>query len=160
MVATPDGRKFIDVPALAAQTGNPVRSDYKNPGDLDVLPDADVMIMAPGTMNSVVKFSLGIADTLPLGLLVEGLGLDLPIVVLPFTNSGMAAHPAFPEAVARLRGWGVAVLWGEDVLRPFKPGTGETYLDEIPWDLVMGTANERRRPSQRRANSAPPEPAP
>jgi phosphopantothenoylcysteine synthetase/decarboxylase len=160
VVATPDGRKFIDVPALAAQTGHPVRSTYKNPGDPDVLPSADAMILAPGTANSVIKFSLGIADTLPLGLLVEGLGLDLPIVVLPFTNSGMAAHPAFPEAIARLRSWGVAVLWGDDVLGPFKPGTGECYLDEIPWELVMATANRRRRPSQGRAMSAETEPDP
>ncbi len=41
VVATPDGRKFIDLPALAVQTGHPVRWMYKNPGDPDVLPDAD-----------------------------------------------------------------------------------------------------------------------
>ena len=47
VVTTPDGRKFIDVPALAAQTGHPVRSQLQEPGDPDVLPDADAMIVAP-----------------------------------------------------------------------------------------------------------------
>ena len=46
-VVSPDGRKFVDTPALAALTGHPVRSAYKNPGDVDVLPDADAMIVAP-----------------------------------------------------------------------------------------------------------------
>jgi phosphopantothenoylcysteine synthetase/decarboxylase len=136
LVATPDGRKFIDVPALAAQTGHPVRTHYKNPGDPDVLPPADAMVVAPATVNTVNKLVAGITDTLALGLLVEGQGRGLPIVVMPYTNEAMAAHPAFRAGLDRLREWGVTVLFGADVpLHP--PGTGGDHSDAFPWGLAL-----------------------
>ena len=137
VVTTPDGRKFVDVPRLAAQTGHPVRSTYKNPGDPDVLPDPDAIVVAPATVNTINKWAAGIADTLALGLLVEAYGKGLPIVALPYTNLAMAAHPAFVESVARLRAWGVTVLYGPDVVPLQPPGGMEAALDAIPWDLVL-----------------------
>lgn len=136
-IATPDGRKFIDAPTLSEQTGHPVRSFYKFPGEPDVLPPPDAIVVAPATVNTINKWALGIADTLPLGLLVEGLGRGLPIVAMPFTNAAMAAHPAFAESVARLRGWGVTVLFGPEISPPFEPGTGEDHLDGFPWHLAV-----------------------
>ena len=143
VVATPDGRKFIDVPALAEQTGYAVRTTFKNPGEPDLLPAADAMIVAPATANTIAKWAVGIADTLALGLLVEGLGRGLPIVTVPFTNSGMAGHPAFGEALDRLRGWGVTVLWGDDVVPSFPPGKGEAYTDAMPWDMALMEMRKR-----------------
>jgi phosphopantothenoylcysteine synthetase/decarboxylase len=137
VVATPDALKFIDVPALAELTGHPVRHRYKYPGDLDVLPDAQAMIVAPCTVNTTTKFAAGIADTLALGLLVEGLGKGLPIIAMPFTNAAMAAHPAFGEAIDKLRSWGVTVLYGDDIVELHDPGTGEQYLHEFPWHLPL-----------------------
>jgi phosphopantothenoylcysteine decarboxylase len=137
VVASPDGRKFIDAPTLAAQTGHPVRSEYKNPGDPDVLPDPDAILVAPATVNTINKWSAGIADTLALGLIVEALGKGIPVAALPFTNAAMAAHPAFGESVARLRSWGVTILYGEDVIRFHAPGTGEAFIEDIPWHLAL-----------------------
>ena len=139
VVATPDGRKFFDVAALSALTGHPVRTYYKNPGEPDVLPEATAMAVVPATVNTISKWAAGIADTLPLGLLVEAIGKGMPIVALPFTNSAMAAHPAFVEAVARLRGWGVTVLFGDDVLKLPPPGQGDTVVDSIPWELILNS---------------------
>jgi phosphopantothenoylcysteine synthetase/decarboxylase len=137
LVASPDGRKFIDVPALVAQTGHPVRSTYKNPGDLDVLPEPHGIVVAPATTNTINKFAAGIADTLPLGLLVEGLGKGLPIVAMPYTNAAMAAHPAFVRNVELLREWGVVVLFGPEVVTPHPPGTGDEHVDDFPWHLTL-----------------------
>jgi phosphopantothenoylcysteine synthetase/decarboxylase len=139
VVATPDALKFIDRPRLAEQTGHPVRHRYKSPGDPDVLPAADAMVVAPATVNTITKWAAGIADTLALGLLVEGLGSGLPIVAMPFTNAAMAGHPAFGQSLARLREWGVSVLYGDDVLELHPPGTGEQHLAEFPWQLVLDT---------------------
>jgi len=147
VVATPDGRKFVDAPALAAQTGHPVRHLFKNPGDPDVLPEAQAMIVAPATVNTINKWSAGIADTLALGLLVEGQGRGLPIVAIPYTNTAMAAHPAFRESVARLRGWGVAVLFGEDLVPLHEPGTVENHVADFPWHLAL---NALRQPDNAR----------
>ncbi|WP_249713840.1 flavoprotein [Rhizomonospora bruguierae] len=137
VVSSPDGRKFLDVPAIAAQTGHPVRSFFKNPGEPDVLPAPDAVICAPATVNTVTKWAAGIADTLALGLLVEGVGLGLPMVAVPYTNAAMARHPAFGEAVERLRGWGVTMLYGEDVLTLHPPGSSDRHLDEFPWELPL-----------------------
>jgi phosphopantothenoylcysteine decarboxylase len=137
VVTSPDGRKFIDTPALANQTGHPVRSEYKNPGDPDVLPEPDAIVIAPATVNTINKWSAGIADTLPLGLIVEAVGKGIPMVAMPFTNAAMAAHPAFGESVARLRSWGVTVLYGDDVIRLHAPGTGEAFIEDIPWHLAL-----------------------
>ena len=143
VVASPDARKFIDVPALAAQTGHAVRSTFKNPGEPDLLPAADAIIVAPATANTVAKWAVGIADTLPLGLVVEGQGKGLPIVAVPFTNSAMAAHPAFLQAIATLRGWGIRVLFGDDVL-PLNPGgMGEEATDRFPWRLALDSLPAR-----------------
>ncbi len=137
VVSTPDGRKFLDVPGLAVQTGHPVRSRFKNPGEPDLLPDADAMIVAPATFNTIAKWAAGIADTLPLGLLIEGQGKGLPIVAMPFTNLAMAAHPALLENVTRLRGWGIAVLYGQDVVPLVPAGQGEAAVDGFPWHLAL-----------------------
>jgi phosphopantothenoylcysteine synthetase/decarboxylase len=146
VVTTPDGRKFVDVPALAVQTGHPVRSTYKNPGDPDVLPAPQAMIVAPATVNTINKWSAGITDTLALGLLVEAQGQGLPIVAVPYTNAAMARHPAFLESLARLRGWGITVLFGEHVLRLHAPGTMEGHIDQFPWQLALDALRERTTP--------------
>jgi hypothetical protein len=49
----------------------------------------------------------------------------------------MAAFPPFLEAVERLRGWGVTVLFGPDVVRLHPPGMGDAGLHEIPWHLLL-----------------------
>lgn len=137
VITTPDGRKFVDVPALQAQTGHPVRSYYKNPGDSDVLPPADAMIVAPATVNTVNKWAAGITDTLVLGLLVEGYGYGVPTVVVPYTNRVMALHPALHESLAKLRDWGVHVLYGEDVCSLGKPGQTDRYRAQFPWRRAL-----------------------
>jgi phosphopantothenoylcysteine decarboxylase len=137
VITTPDGRKFVDVPALQAQTGHPVRSYYKNPGDPDMLPDADAMIVAPATVNTVNKWAAGITDTLVLGLLIEGYGYGVPIAVVPYTNNVMALHPSLHESMAKLRDWGVQVLYGDDVCRLGGPGQTERFRGQFPWRRAL-----------------------
>ncbi|MFI7434053.1 flavoprotein [Micromonospora haikouensis] len=146
VVTTPDGAKFVDRPALARQTGHPVRSRYKYPGDPDVLPPADAMVVCPATSNTINKWAAGITDTLALGLLVEGQGKGVPIVAVPFTNVAMAGHPAFRASVARLAEWGVDVLFGDHVLPLHPPGTGEHHLHTFPWAAVLAAVRGLRCP--------------
>jgi phosphopantothenoylcysteine synthetase/decarboxylase len=137
VITTPDGRKFVDVAALQAQTGHPVRTHYKNPGDADLLPAADAMIVAPATVNTVNKWACGITDTLVLGLLVEGYGYGVPTAVVPYTNKVMARHPALHESLAKLRDWGVHVLYGDDVYRLGGPGQTNQYRNQFPWRRAL-----------------------
>lgn len=137
VIASPDGAKFIDIPALERVTGYPVRTRYKHPAEPDVLPPPDALIVAPATANTVNKWAAGISDTLPLGLLAEGLGKGLPIVAMPFTNVAHAAHPAFARNIRELRSWGVRVLYGDDVMPLPQPGTGDACVHLVPWHLAL-----------------------
>ncbi|MGY0236572.1 flavoprotein [Longispora urticae] len=137
VVATPDGTKFIDTDALVLQTGHPVRSTYKNPDDPDVLPEPDAVIVAPATVNTINKWAAGICDTLALGLIVEAIGLGLPIVTMPFSNRAHAAHPAFGESLRRLESWGVRVLWDTPGHRPHEPRHGAHLVDAFPWHMAL-----------------------
>ncbi|WP_330229859.1 flavoprotein [Nocardia sp. NBC_00508] len=134
VIASPSGTKFIDVEAIAAQTGYPVRSEYKEPGTPDVLPPPDGMIAAPVTGNSVAKWAAGISDTLPLGLLVEGLGKGLPIVAVPYSNRAQMSFPAIQDGLRKLSEWGVTVLMGDG--EPHEPRSGESLIPRFPWDTA------------------------
>lgn len=140
VIASPDGRRFLDVDALAATTGHTVRSSYKQPDAHDDLPPADAMVVAPATCNTIAKWAAGISDTLPLGLVVEGVGKGLPVVAMPFSNRAQLSFPAIVEALAKLRRWGVDVLVGDGVYRPHDPGTGNQYVHFFPWQLALSAA--------------------
>lgn len=109
VIATPTAIRFIDREALEVQAGYPVRSDYKQPGTSDVLPPAKAMIVGGASANTINKLAAGISDNLALGLLNEAIGLGLPLVILPFVNTALAAHPAFKRGVRELREAGVEV---------------------------------------------------
>lgn len=131
VVATPDGAKFLDVAELKALTGHPVRVQFKNPDDPDVLPPADAMVIAPATFNTINKLAHGISDTLALGLLNEAVGLGLPITAVPWPNAALARHPAFRRSVAELLDWGLTVI-----LDPARlPDAGDEPA-VFPWELL------------------------
>jgi hypothetical protein len=131
LVVTPTAARWLadDLAALAAQTGHPVRSAYKMPGEADVLPPADAMLIAPATFNMINQWAAGLSETLALGLINEALGLGIPLVTVPWINGPLARHPALAASFSRLREAGVRVL----ELEPGPEG------DEIPWDQVLDT---------------------
>ncbi|WP_324194574.1 flavoprotein [Nocardia blacklockiae] len=136
VVASPDGRRFIDVEELESRTGHPVRSHYKDPGTPDVLPPADAMIAAPLSGNSLAKWAAGISDTLPLGLLVEAHGKGLPVVAVPFSNRAQLSFPALQDAMGKLAQWGITMLAGDDLPAAHEPGLGADRLASFPWELA------------------------
>lgn len=140
VIATPDGTKFLDAGRLAELTGHPVRSQYKQPDDPDVLPPADAFVVAPATFSTINRLALGISDTLALGLLNEGLGAGLPIIAVPWPNAALARHPAFQRNVALLREWGVGVIFDPARI----PGaTGDPAV--FPWGELRAVLPGLRR---------------
>jgi phosphopantothenoylcysteine synthetase/decarboxylase len=139
VVATPDGAKFLDAEQLAGLTGHPVRVNYKQPNEADVLPPADAMVVAPATFSTVNKLAAGISDTLAMGLLNEAIGMGLPIIVVPWPNVHLAKHPAFGRSVAALRDWGLSVLYDPANL-PGRDGDPATF----PWDELGAELSKLR----------------
>jgi phosphopantothenoylcysteine decarboxylase len=113
VIATPRAVGWIDIAALAGQTGHPVRKEYQGPDDSESLPRADAIAVAPATFNTVNKWVAGISDTFALGLLNEAIGLRLPIVVAPYAKASLASHPAYARSLQTLSEWGVTVLPNE-----------------------------------------------
>lgn len=133
LVMTPTAARWreTDISALTQLSGHPVRSQYKMPWEPDVLPAADAMLVCPATSNTVNKWSLGISDTLALGLITEAIGKGLPLAALPYCNFRQTMHPAFDRSVAVLRAAGVKVLIGEGGFVPHEPGDGRR--EAYPW---------------------------
>ncbi|WP_435223891.1 flavoprotein [Streptomyces sp. Tue6028] len=132
VIATPQGLGFIDATAVREQTGRPIRSAWRAPGDPRPFPAPDAVAVAPATFNTVNKWAAGISDTLALGTLCEAYGLGVPIAVLPCVNEALASHPAYRASVERLRGMGVR--FGD-------PYSGEPRQDgarpEFRWERVL-----------------------
>lgn len=133
VVPTPSGAEFIDVPALESLTGHAVRSRYRKPGEAGKLPQADAVIVAPATYNTINKWSSGVSDTFALGLLAEMTGLGVPTVVIPFVNTALAANRVYQESLHRLEESGVTVLADTAGNAPHDPGTGDQAMSRFPW---------------------------
>src|SRR6201999_668750 len=141
VIATPDGVKFLDTGNLSGLTGHPGSSRYKRPDEPDVLPSPDALVVAPATFNTVNKWAQGISDTLALGLLNEAVGLGLPMIVVPWPNAALAAHPAFVRSLGALRDWGVTLLFDPNRLPTAtgQPrGRGPTSPASVPWGELRG----------------------
>jgi phosphopantothenoylcysteine synthetase/decarboxylase len=130
VILTPSAARWLEagLARLAALTGHPVRSAYKLPGQPDVLPAADAIVVAPVTANTVNKWAAGISDNLALGLIGEAIGKRVPLVALPFFNAAQAAHPVLPGNLRLLRDAGVTIV-------PREPGSGSPA--EFGWHLAL-----------------------
>ncbi|MGM9335690.1 flavoprotein [Streptomyces sp. TR1341] len=144
VVATPQGLGFLDVAAVEARTGYPIRSAWRKPGDPRPLPPADAITVAPATFNTINKWAAGISDTLALGILCEAYGMGIPIAVLPYLNAAQAAHPAYRQSLERLTEMGVR-LGSYEPHRPKADGGAQRFRWTEALDLlepeVVGRAN-------------------
>ncbi|MFD4555824.1 flavoprotein [Streptomyces sp. NPDC058469] len=124
-------------------TGHPVRSEYKMPGEPDVWPKADVIVVAPATFNTVNSWALGLTHDFVIGVVAEGIGKGIPIVAMPCVNSAYVQHRQFERSVAELRAMGVQLLYGEGGFVPNQPGQGKPK--EFPWGQVLDAAASAMR---------------
>ena len=139
VVQTPTAQRFVGAPSFAALTGAPVLvdeferdpargafPDQAPPGahageaggshdplsHLELVGNADVLLIAPASANTLAKLAGGLADNL---LTSAALAARCPLVVAPAMNDAMWEHSATRANVATLRERGTTVL---------EPGTG------------------------------------
>jgi phosphopantothenoylcysteine synthetase/decarboxylase len=154
VIATPAALDFFDPATIEAQTGSPVRSQYRKPGEARSQ-IADAIIVAPTTYNTINKWAHGISDTYALGVLAETTGLGVPTVVLPFVNSALASRPPFQRSVEALRAEGVRILLGPGGVEPHPPRTGGELIDSYPWHLALDEAERMLRPPRANGEDEP-----
>jgi phosphopantothenoylcysteine synthetase/decarboxylase len=131
VVASPDALAFMDVDGLERATGFPVRSRWRRPDEASSVPDADAVVVAPATFNTLNKWVAGIADTVATATVSEYLGRSVPMVVAPCVNPDLSRHPAFRRNVHELAEWGVAVLFDDDAPRSDRMASWEHIADQL-----------------------------
>ena len=130
VIQTPASQRFVGAASFAALTGTPVLHDEFErdpargafPGDpapdhdplshLELVRNAEILVVAPATANTLAKLANGLADNL---LTSAALAATCPLLVAPAMNHHMWEHPATQANVATLRGRGAVVL---------EPGSG------------------------------------
>ncbi|GCE50942.1 flavoprotein [Thermosporothrix hazakensis] len=131
-ILTPSATAFVEQKRLHYLTGNPVRTNYKQPGTPDLLPPPDALLVFPATFNTVNKWALGISDNLALGLLCEHTGIGTPILAVPVVRRGkLAEHPAFPQSLKLLTEYGIHVLYEPEQYPPRNEVPGEIIVQEL-----------------------------
>jgi len=131
VTATPEALAFIDVPVLEAITGFPVRHRWREPEEPESVPEANAIVVAPATFNTINRWVAGTTNTVAVGTLCESLGLDAPIVAVPNVNPPLARHPTFRTSLHQLREWGVRVLFEESAPREARMPPWEEILEEV-----------------------------
>jgi phosphopantothenoylcysteine synthetase/decarboxylase len=133
-VTSPMGARFVDTSRLGELTGHPVRVTYKEPAEPDVLPPADAYVVAPATFNTVNKIAAGITDSLAVGLVCEGLGNGLPVIVAPWLNRPLTRHGAYRRSLRLLEEDGAHLVLVGDT----RPGAVPPDVQgSFPWDEVL-----------------------
>lgn len=125
VVQTPDAQRFVGAASFAALSGAPVlTSEWERdpargafpdqappPHDplnhLELVRNADVLLIAPATANTIAKLAHGLADNL---LTSAALAATCPLVVAPAMNHHMWEHPATRANVQKLRERGAAIV--------------------------------------------------
>ncbi|WAC04252.1 MAG: bifunctional phosphopantothenoylcysteine decarboxylase/phosphopantothenate--cysteine ligase CoaBC [Methanoregula sp.] len=71
---------------------------------------ADLLLIAPGTANTIGKIASGIDDTTVTTFATTALGSNVPVLIVPAMHHSMYRHPAVIENLQRLKRWGIGVV--------------------------------------------------
>jgi phosphopantothenoylcysteine decarboxylase/phosphopantothenate--cysteine ligase len=125
VVQTPTSRRFVGEASFAALTGAPVLvsefardpmrgafpdqplPEHEPISHLELVANADVLLVAPASANTIAKLAAGLADSL---LTSCALAADCPLLIAPAMNNRMYEHAATQENLATLRRRGAIVI--------------------------------------------------
>jgi phosphopantothenoylcysteine decarboxylase / phosphopantothenate---cysteine ligase len=125
VIQTPASQRFVGAASFAGLTGAPVLVEEfeRDPArgafpdqpppehdplsHLELVRNADVLLIAPASANTIAKLAHGLADNL---LTTAALAASCPVAVAPAMNNHMYEHPATQANLALLRERGVTVI--------------------------------------------------
>lgn len=117
-VATPSALRFVGAATLEGLSGRPVFADLWEEGraldHIEHARAADLALLCPATANTINRLAAGLADD-PVGALFLAWELkQKPWWIAPAMNHYMWQHTATKASLAKLRDWGVRVLYPVD----------------------------------------------
>ena len=113
VVMTPDATQFITPLTLATLSGNPVLVDYFDAksgewnNHVQLALDADALLVAPASANTLAKFAHGGCDNL---LCAIYLSAKSPVFIAPAMDLDMWAHGSTRSNISRLRSFGNHII--------------------------------------------------
>lgn len=124
VVMTDAATRFVGPATFRALTGNPVGTSlWDEPADkvhhVSLAAEADLMIIAPATANTLAKLACGRADDL---LTTTALATRAPLLVAPAMNVNMWRAEPTIENMARLKSRGISVV---------EPDSGELACGDV-----------------------------
>lgn len=113
VMMTAKAQAFIGKVTLQALSGHPVLTETLEPlsengiDHINIVADADLVIIAPATANTLAKIRLGLADNI---LTSATLAAPCPILLAPAMNKHMLENPATVENITILKERGYAIV--------------------------------------------------
>jgi phosphopantothenoylcysteine synthetase/decarboxylase len=119
VVMTADALKFITPLAFKTLSRHPVVTDLYDeeegwkPTHVKLADEADLLLIAPATANTLAKLALGLADD-ALTCIALALNPKAGLLIAPAMNGKMWLHPATQQNVATLRSRGAEFIGPEE----------------------------------------------
>lgn len=126
---TPSVSKFITALSLEWAAGRKPVQDADAP--VEYLEDFDAMVVAPATLNTIVKAALGITDNVVALTLAGCFGAKRPVVIYPTMNEKLFAHPRYEPSLKVLREWGAKISEPSPEEGRLKMPTAERVAEEV-----------------------------
>jgi len=111
VVMTRDAQRFLTALPFKTLSRHPVVTDLYDeeegwkPTHIHLADEADLLLVAPATANTIAKFALGLADD-ALSCLALALNAQAKVLIAPAMNGRMWLHPATQQNVAGLKARG------------------------------------------------------
>jgi len=118
VVMTADAQRFITPLPFKTLSHNPVVTDLYDeeegwkPTHIKLADEADLLLVAPATANTIAKLAVGLADD-ALTCIALALNPRAEILIAPAMNGKMWLHPATQEHVKTLKARGVEFIGPE-----------------------------------------------
>jgi len=115
VVLTADAQRFVTALGFKTLSRQAVITDLYEEEDgwkplhVRAADEADLMLVAPATANTLAKMAHGMADD-ALGCIALALAPGTPVLVAPAMNGKMWGHPATQSNVSTLQARGVEIL--------------------------------------------------
>ncbi|WP_182354715.1 bifunctional phosphopantothenoylcysteine decarboxylase/phosphopantothenate--cysteine ligase CoaBC [Flaviflexus huanghaiensis] len=156
IVPTASALKMVGESTFAALSGHPIHTTvWDDPEAVEhvrVGVEADLLVIAPATANTIAKLAYGIADNL---LTATALVATCPIIIAPAMHTQMWNHPATQANIATLQERGVTVLEPtEGRLTGADSGVGRLPEPEHIVQAALGLLTEQDLDGQRYVISA------
>jgi phosphopantothenoylcysteine decarboxylase len=121
VVMTADAQRFITPVTFKPLSRHPVVTDLYDdqdgwkPAHIEIADQADLLLVAPATANTLAKLALGLADD-ALSCIALALNPAARVLIAPAMNGKMWLHPATQQNVGTLKSRGAEFIGPEEGL--------------------------------------------